>query len=82
MIYDINNIATIVVNKYWSVYPYTYRIFVDECEFNGRYNSEMSEEERYSRFREIKAKYYTDAKCCHDEFTGYWLYKFIHNEIG
>jgi len=31
MIYDINNISYSTATKYWSVYPYTFRIYETEC---------------------------------------------------
>ena len=82
MIYDINNISHNVVNKYWCVYPYTYRIFVDECDADGgRWECEMRECDRYMKFLKIKQKYYRDAKDCVDEFTAYYLSKWINKEI-
>lgn len=78
MIYDINNLASIVVNKYWCVYPYSYRIFVDECIADGgRWECEMRECERYMKFLKIKEKYYKEAKLCIDEFTGHYLSTFV-----
>jgi hypothetical protein len=59
MIYDINNLAVDVASKYYSVYPYTFRIFKGKVvdQHDNYFVNSVPVADQLMMFKSIKSKY-------------------------
>ena len=71
MIYDINNVPVHFINKYFSVYPYSFRVFMSEeiSRDNNYFINSMSVAQYKMMFKKIKAKYLSTHYGMTDDFS-------------
>jgi hypothetical protein len=71
MIYDINNVPVHFISKYFSVYPYSFRVFMsEECSRgDNHFINSVSADQYKMMFKKIKAKYLSTHYGMMDDFS-------------